>query len=121
MIGEWRENDEGETSFHFFPGRQTVKLRLPCSVRDEASIPASVIWHEDAVHLVIDDSLEGGVARGASVRVGYTLEVPDRVLLQTTPERCPKREFECLFGFPHGEFEEGKCISVERDSLCRSA
>lgn len=95
-----------------------VKLKLPCSVRDEVvSNLLSIEWRPEAVHLVIDDFLKGGVPQEASVRIGHTIEIPQRLLLQTTCERCPKREFEHLFGFPHGEFEEGKCISVERNSL----
>ena len=116
MIGEWRE-EEGETSFHFFPGPLTVKLRPSCSVRDEAvRNPLSINWHLEAV-LIMDDDVMGGVAREASVRIGYTPEIPDRLLLQTTLERCPKREFEHLFGLSPGEFTEGRCISVKSDSL----
>ena len=120
MIGEWREK-EGETSFHFFPGRLTVKLRLPCSVRDEAVSNNSINWHCDSV-LIMDDDLVGGVAREASVRIGHTPEIPDRLFLQTTLERCPKLEFEHLFGFSSGDdFKPYKCISLDSKSLYRLA
>ena len=112
LVGEWKD------SFYFFPDLRKLKLRLPCSVRAEVSHPLlpTITWNHDAVHLVVHDSLSGGVTRTASVRIGHMPEAPDRVILQSI-ERCPKREFEELFGFSYGEFEEGRCISVERDSL----
>lgn len=94
----------------------TLELKLPCPIRDENYPSTKMIWHP--AKLVVRDSITGGSTRMA--RVLFAQEQPQtssqnssrRVFIQTW-EKCAKREFESLFAFAHGDFEAGKCISVD--------